>query len=149
MDFNLSEEQRLLAESVERFVQNDYDFAKRQKIVASPDGFDRNHWKTFAELGWLGVPFSEEDGGFGGGPIEVMVIMERFGRAIVVEPYITGVILAGRSIALAGNRAQKERWLAPIIDGSKLAAFASAEPNSRFDLTDVSTTATEIGRAHV
>ena len=145
MDFNLSEEQRLLAESVERFIQNDYDFAKRQKIVASADGMDRGHWKTFADLGWLGVPFSEEDGGFGGGPIEVMVLMERFGRGIVVEPYITGVLLAGRAIALAGDRAQKERWLAAIIDGSKLAAFASAEPGSRFDLTDVSTTATADG----
>jgi alkylation response protein AidB-like acyl-CoA dehydrogenase len=145
MDFNLSEEQRLLAESVERFIQNDYDFAKRQKIVASADGMDRSHWKTFADLGWLGVPFSEEDGGFGGGPIEVMVLMERFGRGIVVEPYITGVLLAGRAIALAGDRAQKERWLAAIIDGSKLAAFASAEPGSRFDLTDVSTTATADG----
>lgn len=145
MDFNLSEEQRLLAESVERFIQNDYDFAKRQKIVASAAGMDRAHWKTFADLGWLGVPFSEEDGGFGGGPIEVMVLMERFGRGIVVEPYITGVLLAGRAIALAGDRAQKEKWLAAIIDGSKLAAFASAEPGSRFDYIDVSTTATADG----
>ena len=145
MDFNLSDEQRLLAESVERFIQNDYAFANRQKIVASADGMDRRHWKTFAELGWLGVPFAEEDGGFGGGPIEVMVLMERFGRGIVVEPYITCVLLAGRAIALAGDRAQKERWLAAIIDGSKLAAFASAEPGSRFDLTDVCTTATEDG----
>ena len=77
------------------------------------------------------MPFSEPDGGFGRGPIEVMVLLERFGRGIVVEPYITAVLLAGRSLALAGDRAQKERYLAPLIDGTKLAAFASAEPASR------------------
>ena len=149
MDFNLSEEQRLLAESVERFIQNDYGFAARQKIVASSTGLHSAHWKTFADLGWLGVPFAEEDGGFGGGPIEVTVLMERFGRGLVIEPYITGVLLAGRSIALAGDRGQKERWLSPIIDGTKVAAFASTEPSSRFDVTDVSTTATADGNGWV
>ena len=149
MDFNFSEEQRLLGESVERFVQNDYTFAARQKTVADELGFDRRHWKTFADLGWLGVPFAESDGGFGGGPIEVMLLMERFGRGLVTEPYLSTVLLAGRAIALAGSAAQKERWLTRIVAGSLFGAYAVAEPQSRFNVCDIACVAAADGASYV
>ena len=149
MDFNFSEEQRLLGESVERFVQNDYTFAARQKTVADELGFDRRHWKTFADLGWLGVPFAESDGGFGGGPIEVMLLMERFGRGLVTEPYLSTVLLAGRAIALAGSAAQKERWLTRIVAGSLFGAYAVAEPQSRFNVCDIACMAAADGAGYV
>jgi len=95
MDFSFSDEQTLLQDSVTRFIQNDYDFASRQKIIKDEDGFSRAHWRTFAELGWLGVPFSEADGGFGGGAIESMLMLEQFGKGLVVEPCLPTVVLAG------------------------------------------------------
>ena len=104
MDFSFSDEQTLLKDSVERFIQNDYTFDARQKLVKNEPGFSAKNWKTFAELGWLGVPFAEADGGFGGGPIETMLIMEQFGRGLVVEPFVPTVVLVGGMLRLAGNR---------------------------------------------
>jgi pimeloyl-CoA dehydrogenase small subunit len=141
MDFSLSEEQTLLQDSVQRFIQNDYAFAARQKTIKSEDGFSRAHWKTFAELGWLGVPFPEADGGFGGGAIESMIMQEQFGKGLVVEPYVPSVVLAGGALRIAGDAPQKQKYLAPIIDGSKQAALAYAEPQGRFNLADLHTTA--------
>ena len=112
MDFSFSDEQSLLKDSVERFIQNDYAFDARQKLVKNEPGFSAKNWKTFADLGWLGVPFAEADGGFGGGPIETMLIMEQFGRGLVVEPFVPTVVLVGGMLRLAGNRAQKEKYLA-------------------------------------
>jgi pimeloyl-CoA dehydrogenase small subunit len=149
MDFSFSDEQTLLRDSVERFVQHDYTFAARQKIVKTEAGFSREHWKTFADLGWLAVPFTEADGGIGGGPIETMLIMEQFGRGIVVEPYVPTVVLAGGLLRLAGKKAQKEAWLPRIIDGSAQAAFAFAEPQGRFNLADLATTASPDGDGYV
>jgi pimeloyl-CoA dehydrogenase small subunit len=145
MDFSLSDEQTMLKDSIERFVQNDYDFDTRRKVVALEEGFSRDNWKQFAELGWLAVPFSEEDGGFGGGAVELMLIMEQIGRGLVVEPYLPSVVLAGGLLKHAGSAAQKETYLAGIIDGSKLGAFAFAEPQSRFNLADVAVTAKQDG----
>ncbi len=145
MDFSLSDEQSLLKDSVERFVQNDYDFDKRRKVMAEEDGFSRKNWQQFAELGWLAIPFAEDDGGFGGGPIELMLIMEQIGRGLVVEPYLPTVVLAGGALRRAGSAAQKEQYLAGIIDGSKLGAFAFAEPQGRFNLADLTTTAKKEG----
>lgn len=142
MDFSLSEEQALLKDSVEKFIQNEYDFETRQKHVSSPEGFSRDNWKLFAELGWTAIPFPEEDGGLGGSPVELMVIMEQFGRGLVVEPYLATVILAGMLISRAGTSEQKQEYLPGIIDGNVQAAFAFAEPRSRFDLADLTTTAT-------
>jgi pimeloyl-CoA dehydrogenase small subunit len=141
VDFTFSDEQNLLRDSIDRFVSHDYTFAARQKLVREEPGFSRANWRKFAELGWLGVPFAEEDGGFGGGPIEVMLMMEQFGRALVVEPFVPTVLLAGGAIRLAGRNAQKDRWLPGIIDGSVQAAFAFAEPQGRFNLADLTTTA--------
>ncbi len=149
MDFSLSDEQSLLKDSVERFVQNDYDFDKRRKAMAEEDGFSRKNWQQFAELGWLAIPFSEEDGGFGGGAIELMLVMEQIGRGLIVEPYLPTVVLAGGFLRRAGSAAQKEQYLAGIIDGSKLSAFAFAEPQGRFNLADLTTTAQAKGDSYV
>ncbi|MEZ5557195.1 MAG: acyl-CoA dehydrogenase family protein [Pseudomonadales bacterium] len=149
MDFSFSEEQTLLRDSVERFVQNDYAFEARQKIVRQEQGFSSENWKTFAELGWLGVSFPESDGGFGGGAIETMLLMEQFGRGLVVEPYVPTVVLAGGALKIAGSRAQKERWLPGIMDGSVQGALAYAEPQGRFNLADLTTTAKRDGGSWV
>ena len=94
MDFSFSSEQTLLQDSVERFIQNDYGFDQRQKLTATELGFSREHWAHFAELGWLGLPFAEEDGGFGGTAIDTMILMEAFGKGLVVEPYVSTVLMA-------------------------------------------------------
>lgn len=141
MNFNYSEEQSLLQDSVNKFIQNDYSYETRRKHSAMEGGFDPATWQTFAELGWLCVPFSEEDGGIGGGPVETMIMMEAFGKGLVVEPYVPTVILAGGVVARAGSEQQKSDILAGIIDGSRLLSLAAVEPQSRFDLFDVTTTA--------
>ena len=145
MDFSLSEEQTLLQDSLQRFIQNDYGFDARQKIVASEDGFSRDHWASFAELGWLALPFSEEDGGIGGTAVDTMIMMEAFGQGIVVEPFLSTIIMSGSIIADVGTASQKEAVLTPIIAGEKLAALAFVEPQARFNLADVTTTATADG----
>lgn len=141
MDFSISEEQAMLAESVSRFVSNDYSFEQRQKFVASDAGFSKDIWQAFAELGFTAVPFTEDDGGLNGGPVELMLMMEQFGRGLVVEPYLANIVLAGGVLRRVANAEQKQRWLAPIIDGSLQAALAFAEPQARFDIANVQTTA--------
>ncbi len=149
MDFSFSEEQSLLQDSVQRFIQNSYTFETRQKNLATEDGFSRENWSTFAELGWLGLPFSEEDGGFGGTPIETMIMMEEFGKGLVIEPYLSSVVMAGTVLAEGGSAAQKEGLLAEMIAGSKMAALAFVEPQARFNLADVVTSAEAKGDGYV
>jgi pimeloyl-CoA dehydrogenase small subunit len=149
MDFSFSDEQGLLKDSVERFIKNDYAFDARQKLTKTEQGFSPKNWRTYAELGWLGVPFTEADGGFGGGPIETMLIMEQFGRGLVVEPFLPTVVLVGGMLRLAGKTAQKEKYLARIIDGSLQGAFAFAEPQGRFNLADLMTTGVKSGDGYV
>ena len=141
MDFSFTEERTLLSDSVERFVQNDYAFEDRQKLLRTDSGFSPDNWKTFAELGWLGVPFSEADGGFGGSAVDTMILMEQFGKGLVVEPYLASVILAGGALKIAGSPDQKARFLGALIDGSAQAALAFAEPQGRFNLADLTTRA--------
>ena len=145
MDFSFTEEQTLLEESVARFIQNDYGFDARQKLVRSENGFSTDNWATFAELGWLGVTFSEADGGFGGGAVESMLMLENFGRGLVVEPYLATVVLAGSALKHGGTAEQKAQYLPGIIDGSTQAALAYAEPQGRFNLSDLKTTASKAG----
>src|SRR4051794_10658282 len=141
MDFDLSEEQRLLKESVDGLLKTSYDFDARKKYRAEKGGWSRTVWSKLAEQGLLGLPFAEADGGFGAGAVETMIVMEALGRALVVEPYLPTVVLGGGLLRRAGSVAQKEVHLASIIDGSKTLAFAQLEKNSRYDLGDVSTTA--------
>ena len=149
MDFSISEEQAMLVDSVAKFIDNDYDFETRQKIAASDAGFSAEMWKTCAELGWTAVPFSEEDGGLGGGPVELMLMMQQFGRGLVVEPYLANIVLAGGVLRRLATAAQKASWLEPLIAGDLQAALAFAEPQGRFDPADVMTRATKDGNAFV
>lgn len=137
MDFSLSDEQQMLQDSITRFVQNDYDFDSRMTAVKSDLGFNADHWKLFAELGWLMVPFSEEDGGLGGSATDLMVVMEEFGKGIIIEPFLATAIIGGGLISAAGNTEQKDTLLAGIMDGSLQLAFAYAEPSSRYNLENV------------
>lgn len=149
MDFSFTEEQTLLQESVSRFMQNDYGFETRQKNASTEQGFSAENWQTFAELGWLGVPFSEADGGFGGGAIETALMSEQFGRGLLIEPFLATVILAGGAIKHGGSEEQKSQYLPGIIDGSKHAALAFVEPQARFNIADITTTATADGDGYV
>ncbi len=149
MDFSFTDEQTLLEESVARFIQNDYGFEDRQKVIKSDLGFNAEHWSTFAELGWLGVPFTEADGGFGGGAVESMLMMENFGKGLVVEPYLATVVLAGGAIAYGGSSEQKAKYLPGIVDGTKQGALAYVEPQGRFNLADLVTTAQKDGDGYV
>lgn len=141
MDFSFSAEQSLLQDSVTRFIQQDYSFESRRKLIDSEAGFSRDNWRNFAELGWLALPFEESVGGFGGGPIETMIIMEAFGKGLVVEPYVPAIMLAGRCIAAGGSTPRRDQVLAELMAGDKLAALAFAEPGSRFNIADVRTVA--------
>jgi alkylation response protein AidB-like acyl-CoA dehydrogenase len=149
MNFDFSEEQTMLRDSVARFVQDDYDFDTRRAIVASDEGMSREKWTTFAELGWLSVPFEEEHGGFGGGPVDLMVMMEEFGKGLVVEPYFATVVMFGGLLRTAGSDAQKAHYIPGIIDGSVLGAFAYLERQSRYELADITTRATAQGDGFV
>src|SRR2546429_7316499 len=141
MDFDLTEEQRLLRDSVDRLVADHYTFDKRKAYRAAPDGWSRAMWAQYAELGLLGLPFAEEHGGFGGGGIDVMLVMEAFGRALVLEPYLATVVLAGTALRLAGNAVQQAALLPQVAEGKLLLAFAHGERQARYDLSDVMTTA--------
>ena len=145
MDFTLSDEQKLLKDSVDRFVAEKYGLDVRRALVASEDGFGRENWKTFAELGWLAIPFAEASGGLGGGPIEVMVMMEAFGRGLVVEPFISTILTGASLVEALGDKEQKAAILPSVIQGKKLIAFAHVEPQARFTLSDIMTTATADG----
>ncbi len=141
MDFSLSDEQSMLAESVARFIDNDYDFESRQQIAESGVGYSRELWQTYAELGWTAVPFAEEDGGLAGGPVELTLMMEQFGRGLVVEPFLATIVLAGGVLRRVGSAKQKIQWLSGIIEGRIQAALAFAEPQARFEISDVATKA--------
>lgn len=145
MDFDLSEEQRLLKESIEGLLSDAYDFEQRKKYRAEKDGWSRAIWNKLAEQGLLGLPFAEADGGFGGGSVETMIVMEALGRALVVEPYLATVVLGGGFLRHGGSEAQRAAYLPGLIDGSRTMAFAQLEKNSRYDLADVSTTAKKSG----
>ncbi|MEA2903299.1 MAG: hypothetical protein QOI12_686 [Alphaproteobacteria bacterium] len=149
MDFDLSEEQRLLKESVDGLLGSSYDFESRKKYGAEKGGWSRSVWAKLAEQGLLGLPFSEDDGGFGAGAIETMIVMEALGKALVLEPYLATVVLGGGFVRRGGSAAQKAAHIPGIIDGSKTFAFAQLEKNSRYDLADVSTSAKKKGEGWV
>jgi len=135
MDFSHTEDRRMLADTIARYVRENYPFETRSEIALSDDGFSRQKWSDFAELGLIGAMFGEQDGGFGGGGFDIAVLFEELGRGLVVEPFLA-TLMAGRAIALAGNKAQKA-MLEAVIAGETLLAFAHSEPQSRYDLADV------------
>ena len=149
MDIQDTEEQELLRSSVQRLLRDQYDFDARRKIVASEEGFSRKRWEAFAELGLLAAPFSEEVGGLGGGSLSTMIIMQEFGRHLVVEPFVETIVVAGSLIEQTGSEKQKRAFLPDIIAGKEIWALAWTEKASRFDLAKVTTTAHREGKDYV
>ncbi|HUJ00111.1 MAG TPA: acyl-CoA dehydrogenase [Usitatibacter sp.] len=145
MKFDYSEEQRLVADSVRRFVAQDYGFEARKAIVASKEGWSREVWAKLAEIGLLGLPFPTELGGFGGRAVDLMSVMEAMGDALVVEPYLSTVGLAGRLVARGAADALREGLVAAIVEGRMVMAFAHTEDGARYDLAHVATRATRQG----
>jgi len=141
VDFELSDDQRLLRDSVEGLLKSLYRPEDRRRHMAEGAGWSRQFWTQLADQGLLGLPFDEADGGFGAGPVETMIVMEAFGRALVVEPYLSTVVLCGGMLRLAGSDTQNQHHIARIADGSLVLALAHAEEQSGHDLEDVATTA--------
>src|ERR1041384_8308317 len=132
MDLTPSDEQRLLRESADRFVNETYTADHRRRIASEPLGFSTKIWKQFAELGWLAMPIAEDHGGLGGGAIEIGILMEAFGRGLVSEPYLSTVVIGAALIAECGTEAQKQALLPKVADGTLVLAFAHSERQARF-----------------
>ena len=145
MDFSYSEVQQMLQDSVKKFVSKNYDFDTRSKIIGSDSGYSEENWKLFAELGWLTVPFSEEDGGLGGSAVDLMVMMEEFGKANLVEPYLPSVVLCGCLISELATGEVREQMLGKLVGGDLQLALAASETGSRFNSSKVATTAKSNG----
>jgi pimeloyl-CoA dehydrogenase small subunit len=145
MDFELSEEQRLLQDSVTRLMADHYTFEARKSFSKQPQGWSEELWGRYADLGLLGLPFAEQHGGFGGGPVEVMLVMQEFGRALALEPFLATIVLAGTAVRLAGTMEQQSSILPAIAEGKTKLAFAHSERQARYDVTDVLTTARRNG----
>jgi pimeloyl-CoA dehydrogenase small subunit len=149
MDFGLSEEQKLLKDSVESLLADRYGFEARQGYVQERDGFSRAMWKQYADLGLLALPFEEKYGGIGGSAVDTMLVMEAFGRALVIEPYLATVVLAGSLLRLGGNDKQRDAYLPKIASGELTMAFAHSEGQARYTLSDVKTTARKDGDGYI
>ncbi len=141
MDFDLNDDQRMLKDSVDRLIADRYNFEQRRGFMAEPGGWSRAMWSQFAELGLLGLPFSEAHSGFGGGPVETMIVAETFGRALVVEPYFATVVLGGGLLRRAADPALQADLLPQIAAGELQLAFAQLERHSRYELNNVTTMA--------
>ena len=141
MDFTFNEEQTMIQDQVEQFIQKEYDWETRQELSNSDLGFGTHNWKTFAELGWLGIAVSEKNGGFGGSSIETMLIMEEFGKGLVVEPFLETIVMSAGILDKHGTDEQKNEIISSVINGEMHLALAYAEPQSRFNLSDVVTEA--------
>ena len=145
MDFSFSEEQTLLRNSVSKYIADNYSYDSWRKFTRNDLGRDPKHWAQFAELGLFAAPLPEAHGGLGGGAIETLVIMEEFGRGLVVEPFVPTVVIAGGLLARHGTDALKAEWLPKIASGETIIAFAFAEPQGRYNLADLKTTAKKQG----
>lgn len=145
MDFDLSDEQSMLRDSLDRLLADAYRFEDRKRFMATPEGWSTDIWRQMAEMGLMALPFAEVDGGIGGGPVETMIVMEALGRALCLEPYFATVVLGGGFLRLGGSTAQKAELVPQVADGSLRLAFGHIERQSRFDVASVSTTATRDG----
>ncbi len=149
MDIQFTEEQELLRSSIQRLLRDQYDFDARRKIVATDEGWSRKHWSAFAELGLCAAPFQECSGGLGGGPLATMIIMQEFGRNLVIEPFLETVVLAGGLIEDVGSPVQREDFLPQIMAGGSIWALAWAEARSRYDFSNVATSARRNGDGYL
>jgi alkylation response protein AidB-like acyl-CoA dehydrogenase len=145
MDFELDQDQQMLAKTVAEFAKNESPVERFRKLRDDDIGYDPAVWRKIGELGWLGVPFAESAGGFGGSFIECAVVLENLATTLVPEPYLASVVLGGMTLARAGDAAQHEAYLTPMIEGETTLALASSEPQSRYDVSAVETTATPGG----
>ena len=141
MDFNYTDEQNALRDTLSRFIAKDYPFEARRALAKSADGFSRDHWKQFADLGLLALPFPEDFGGMNGNAVDTMLVMEAFGRGLVLEPYLATVVVAGHLIRDAGSAAQKEALLPSIASGELMLALAHYERGARYEVSRVDTAA--------
>ena len=144
MDLNFSDEQKMLRDEIQKFCMSDYTLDKREEIIKSGEGFDREFWKLFSELGWLSLPFNEDSGGFGCGPIELSILFEEFGKVLVLEPYLSTVVLSGYIIDNS-SFARRVEFVEAIISGKKHVSLAYIEPNQNFDHRDPKTSAVDNG----
>ena len=149
MDFNFTEEQEMVRDGLSRLVREQYDAETRRGVIESEAGWRPEIWSQLAELGILGMPFSEEDGGFGGGAVDAMVVMQEFGKGLVVEPFVPTVVCAGGFFKHAGTAAQKEEHIGAIVSGEGVYAFAYAEPRGRYDYANLETNAKKDGSGYV
>lgn len=143
MDFTLSAEQAMLRDAVRQHCQEQYRFHERLAILCRPEGFSREHWKTYARLGWLGVTLPEDVGGFAGSLVDLALIMEEFGRALVLEPFLSCAVLAAQAVDAAGNEQQRRHLLPSMIKGELFLALAHFEAESRGDVQFITTRATQ------
>tara|TARA_B100000686_G_scaffold143292_1_gene150808 strand:+ start:6874 stop:8004 length:1131 start_codon:yes stop_codon:yes gene_type:complete len=141
VDLSFNQDQELIKNSVEKFILESYDSETRRKIISSNKGYSEKIWKQFSELGWLALPFKEEDGGFGGNLIDLMIIMKSFGEGLIVDPYVSTVVLSGTILTLCPNSEIRSQLIRDIIQGKIRVSFAFSEPNSRFNTTDVTVSA--------
>ncbi len=148
MDFSFNEEQTLLRNTIQSFIQDNYDFDKRTEIVKSEEGMKIENWKLFSDLGLLGLPFSEDDGGLGFGPVELMIVAEEFGKGLVVEPYIQTIVTCGGFLKRASEK-QRHEYIPKIISGEDIWAFAYTEPQGRYNLNDLTTKASKEGDNYI
>ena len=148
MHFELSEEQTLLENMVTSFVRDDYNWETREKIVKTEEGWKPENWSKFAELGLLSVPFSENHGGLGGTAVDSMIVMEQFGKGLVVEPFMPSILLSGNLISKLASEKQANEMIPKIMEGESRYVFGYAEPQSRFDLSDVKTSAVKNGDSY-
>jgi len=142
MDLSLTSEQRLLQDSVQKFISTQYSISERNNFIANDQGYDNSNWQQFADLGWLAMTFSEEFGGLGGSLVDSMIMLEEFGKGLVVEPFMSTVILFGAAVELAGSQEQKRAIIPAIIEGNLIGTFAYAEPVEPTNLSAVQTKAT-------
>jgi pimeloyl-CoA dehydrogenase small subunit len=149
VNFDYSEEQQLLANSIKQFIAKDYTFEARKAILTSAAGYSEQVWATFAEMGLLGLPFASEYGGFGGNAVDLMPVMEAIGEGLVLEPYLTTVGLGGQLIARGGNDAQKKTILPALIEGKLKLAFAQTERGARYNLAHVAVRAQKSGNGYL
>lgn len=143
MNFELTEEQKMMVDAVKRFVDKDSPITRFRELRGTPNGWEPKVWKTMADNGWLAVSFPEAHGGYGGNFVDTALILEQLGRGLVPEPYIASVVLAGGLISRIGSNAQVEKYLAPMLEGSTSLAFAYAERQGRYEPSDCETTATK------
>jgi len=145
MSFAFTDDQRLLADSADRFLADRYGFDARRTAMAGEAGWSRETWQAFADMGWLALPLPEAHGGLGGSTVDTAILMERFGRHLVVEPYLASIVLGAETVARAGSDRHKAELLPAVAEGHLLLALAHGEPTSRFDLARIAATATRDG----